>query len=520
MVIRLLRLLPWLFRPPLAACLGVALLSSPTAAAQPMLQLVGVTVYDPDELLAFAQEHVRAHDGVAAATRIAEAVALVYREDGYLLAEAEAVAGAEGGAVIVVREGRIDRVQIEGVDADAFERISGYFAPVLSEVPVRGATIERAAMLSDDLSGVAVTVEIDYPEGAESARLRVIATPEPAIGWVTFETWPRTADQGFTLHFGQDFYGVATSGDRLRLEVGGAYFAGDASLDEDFSLFGSVAYRAPVGANGSFVEAIAGNSYAARSASGSLEATDFRGLTIAGAVGRPFLRDVHDYGYGLVEARYSRSDADSRTRTDEGEVIVGALAAVFGRTFQNDGSMEATATLSLGARLDEDQPGEDGGDETFWHVRGNLSLVEPLDFVDPHAALAFRAVAQGTTSDLPDVETFYLGERDMLRGYRFAEAEGDAGVGASIEASRLFRTGWEAFPIATPSVFLDAGYIGFIESEPGRDRDEALASAGLGVTARFGRAGSLGAWVATPVVDGPETEAGEISAYLTISYGW
>lgn len=505
----------------LASCTGPTMAQDPSSSprfAEPAAYAVtGVSVYDVATLIDFARSHVGRHDETITPARLAEAIELIYREDGYLLVDVEDWSQGEGQPhLIVVNEGRISEIAIEGVETGTFERIRAHFEPVLAADPLRSEVLERALMLSDDMSGVAVTTEIEIAPDGSGAKLRVLGEPVPATGSLTIDNWPHEADPVASIYLDQEFFSVLTANDRLRLDLGATHFFED--VDEDFSLFGTVGYRLPVGGDGAFVEAIAGNSYAERSATGGFTASDLRGLTVAAAAGYPVIRDIHQFGYGLVEARYSQSNADTVGFTSDSAVVAGGLASAYGLVFDNDGSMDLTLTATVGARVDDDD-GADEGDDAFWHLRLGAGLVEPLDFIDAHTALSATIAAQATTSDLPAVETFYLGDRYLLRGYDFAEASGDLGIAGSIEVSRLFRLDGPVQSIA-PHLFLDAGHARLVEDQAGRADSETLASSGVGATVQIADRVLLSGWVAVPLTDGPRTEAGDASLYLSLSYTW
>lgn len=480
----------------------------------------GVTVYDAATLVGFAREHVARHDGVATPARIAEAIELIYREDGYLLAEVEFFSSGEAQPqVLIVREGRIDTISIEGVDEALFAKIRQYFDPVVAASPLHWHVLERAVMLTDDLAGVYVTTEIDFPDPAAGARLRVLADQTKSTGSITIDNWPRNIDPALSLYVDQEFYSTLIPGDRLRLEVGGTHFFGD-SVDESFSAFGSAIYVAPVGSDGTFLEGYIGNAYTERATSGGFVATDFRGFSAAVAAGHPFIRDVHTYGYGLIEARYSTSGADTIGIETESDAAVAGIAAVFGHTFQNDGTLEVTASLSVGANAGDNPAGVRDGDDAFWHFRLNAGFVEPLDFIDTHTALSISLAGQATTSDLPAIESFYLGDRDILRGYEFGEAAGDVGFAGAIEISRLFRSELSLINSITPNVFVDFGYARFNRPQPGLPRDTGLVSAGVGLRSQLGSNLSVSGFVASPLRDGPSKETNEPFVFGSISYTW
>ena len=129
-------------------------LAAGTALSQDrQYNLTGVTVYDPAEILGFAAQLTAQRQGSVTPRALADTIEVIYREDGYFLAE---VFVGSDGQTLVVDEGEIGSLSIEGVDAATFRRIRSYMAPVVGRRAVTQREFERAMMLVEDMQSISV----------------------------------------------------------------------------------------------------------------------------------------------------------------------------------------------------------------------------------------------------------------------------------------------------------------------------------------------------------------------------
>jgi hemolysin activation/secretion protein len=476
-------------------------------------RIEGVTMYDPDTLLKFAIQHVEGHDGLVTADRVVQALDLIYREDGYFLAESTVDVDSDG-LVFLVTEGWIERLAIEGADHDLFEQIAAYFEPVIGLKPLTLHQFERAMMLTDDLSGVSIAVEIDYPSGSEGARLYVFVAQQTSGGSVTLDNPPREFGSGLTALAKQEFYSTLKPGDLLRLEAGGSAFVEDGS-----GLLGGVAYRTPIGGSGSYIEGYAKNVYAQRDGSGQLSETTIRGLSTGLIAGYPVVRDLHRHHYLLLEARHSQ--VDSITSLEDFESAAQTISATYLMGYRTSDGSPSHASLTLAAGTTDDDLASTGErvDPEFWYLRAGLGVARHLPAIHPDTAVRAEIWGQFSTSHLPSVEDFYLGDKEAVRGYAFAEGLGDMGAAATIEFSHHFSLGEGWVYSLTPFAFVDMGVVEATDDTVGLG-PKTLASVGLGTQATFAENISLSGWVGVPLKDGRLTDQYSPGAYLRLSKAW
>ncbi|WP_076447998.1 ShlB/FhaC/HecB family hemolysin secretion/activation protein [Roseivivax lentus] len=475
--------------------------------------LEGVTVYDPTELLSFATLETIQRDGAVSPESVALTLQTIYREDGYFLAEAFV---AQDGQTLVVDEGRIGEISIEGMDAATFELARRYTEPLTRPGPVTLPAFERALMLIEDIESISATAEVDYPDPIGAARLRLIASPEDrAFGSVTLDHPERRIGEAATLTFSQAFLSAVTPGDLLRFDL---------SLTEDFdggdsSVWGAAAYRMPLGGSGAYGELYLANVAARRDATATLEATDIRGDTAILALGYPVIRDVETYGYALFELRRSGSEVDVPA-TDFDSVVDAASASwIYGKTLPGGGAYEVALSGTAG-RQDTDAPGLDPGDETFAYLRGGVGLERPVTWFGPDSAVRAELWGQYSNNRLPGIEEFYLGGRRDERGYLFAEAQGDSGASFFLEAGRYLFPATPSITQLRPFAFFDAGHIENRDASGSETGAETFASVGFGLDAEFTGGMSLQSRIDTPLIDGPSTRAGDAAAYFSLTKTW
>jgi len=506
------RLYPLLF----AAFAATSAAPAPAQTADPpgaTYHVAGVTAYDPAEILGFAAHLAAERSGTVSAEALAAAIRTIYHEDGHFLAE---VFVAADGRTLIVDEGVIGDVVIEGVDAATFRLIRSYVAPVVGTPAVTLDAFERAIMLVEDIGGISATAEIDYAPGADTASLRIVATGQDrSAGRVTLDHPARDLGEAATVTVEQSFLGALTPGDMLRFEI-----AGTRDFDSgDRTLFAAGTYRFPIAGAGAYGEAYLGNVTARRDARGALLETDIAGNTAILALGYPVLRDVERYGYALFDLRRSETDVDVGAAAFDSAVEVVGGSWIFGKTIQGGGAYEYALNLSAGRRTTT-PAGFDDGDETFWHLRFGAGFSRPVTWLGPETSLRAEVWGQYSPDRLPAIEEFHLGGREDERGYVFAEAQGDSGLSATVELGR------DLFPASGPAEylrpfgFLDAGFVRNNDPSAGEIRTETLASVGIGIDAGFAGNLHMRSHLSVPLSDGPRTGAGDPALYLSLTKSW
>ncbi|MCR9157574.1 MAG: BamA/TamA family outer membrane protein [Rhodobacteraceae bacterium] len=498
---------------PFAAAMSALSFAAEAQETTATYTLLGVSHYEPSELLSFATLLTQQQTGFISPQGLAQSIETIYLEDGYVLAE---VFLAADGLTLVVDEGEVGDIFIEGVDEDHFRLIEAYTRPLLAKRGLQQKDLERAIMLVEDIGSITATAEFDYPPGAAHARLRIIADElDRDFGSLSLDHPSREFGEAVRLSFSQSYLSALTAGDLLRFNL-----SATTELDrDDTSVWGAVAYRMPLGGSGLYGEAYLGNIGAYRDAQGALQETELLGRTAILALGFPLVRNIDTYGYGLFELRQSASEVDVADQKFDSEVDIVSASWIYGKALGSGGAFEYALNLSFGEQREMPQ-GIENGDETFSYVRFGLGYEHPIGLFGPESTLRAEVWGQHSQDQLPSIEEFYLGGIDAERGYVFAEAQGDSGYSASLELSRDLFPNSEHINRLRPFGFFDYGQVWNNDPRAHEIDDATLSSIGLGIDAEFTNGFFARSYVAAPLQDGPSTKAGDPAFYLNLSKSW
>lgn len=490
---------------------GCSLSAPLSAQEQNSAFLDGVSVYDTTELLVFAAHLSAVEDGRVDIRELAAAIERIYVEDGYFLAHAFV---EEDGSTITVHEGSIRSVEIVNSDPSTYNLIRQYFEPLIGRSAITIDEFERAVLLSDDLETVAVTAELSQQEG-HGADVRIVTTQEDdRRGWVTIDNPAREFGDAVTVSINQEFYEAVTAGDMLRMSI-----THTLGFDpDDAQTIGSITYRTPLGGSGAYLEGSFSNSAATHDAFGALPETHRDGRTGMLAFGFPVVRTVDRYAYFLLEGRASSSDLSFGGTTNEEELASVSASWIDGRALSSGGALEFAVSVTAGSQTIMPS-GVDNGDEDYTVLRAGFDAEVPLlDF--SYTTLRLDMTMQVSPDRLPHAEEFFLGGREQLRGYRFAEAQGDTGISASLSIGRDFIPSGGALQRVRPFGFIDMGYVE--NNAPGLAEiaDQTLFSMGIGVEAQFNSYYFIRGHLGFPMVDGVTQTTRDPAIYLGITRSW
>jgi hemolysin activation/secretion protein len=498
-----------------------ALLPIPDAfadAAVPVQEvaLTGVSQYPAAELLTFAVAHERESLGRSTIAGTAAAIELIYREDGFLLAEARAALDASSGRLAIdVSEGFIERIAILGIRSKGASMVRRYLSPLLRRRPLRSADFERAFMLASDLSGLYLRSAFTYDGSSGGALLTVTGVEQRQGGSVTADTVPVYPGTGVRTYLHEEVRSAFVGGDMLR-----GFGVVTLEPNQSHAFSGTAFYRTPVGSKGTYLEAFGGNAFSRRRYLQIAEQSEQRGLDAAVAIGHPVKRDLQNYVYLIGELEYAH--ASSRLGADDFDSAASSarMYVLHGHTFPRGGLLQWSATASAGAGRDAEPAAAPDGEKQFLHFRAGVGVVSGLGAISDRLYLRIETSGQWAGRSLPEVERFGVGFQPNLRGYLPWEAEGDRGAAGALEMSYIKPYESGALRELMPFIFLDAGTVELIAPAAGQKKAQQLYSAGAGVRLVLGRGFSTGAWVGYPLRDAVLSRAGRPGFYLRVTRGW
>jgi len=432
----------------------------PPAAFAPVIDVYAGHTLTPDDLKALVSD-----------------IATTARARGYGLATAWIPPQKITNGIIrvILDEGRIDEVRVEGSASAAAKRV---LAVLATGEPVRTAVLERQLLLAGDLDGIRLgKARLQRMDGrrllvvaADRERVRVRATLD---NWGTDEVGPVRA------RLSADINGLLAHDDRLTI---------GASLTplqpREFQLV-NVGYAKNVGTGGAEVHV---SGYHARThAGGSLKGRDIDGRSSYAEIGisQPLLRtraaSLWAYlDFGLLDASQSLRDVTFRE-----DRIAALSTSLYGTAAVASGRLRARLTYKKGLKLFD---ATTGGDRLASRRDGS-GVFSKLEFwtgyernLGGNFSLALQAEGQLASRALLSSEEMGLGGRFFLRGYDYREYSGDDGVAGSGELRWDVRLSNDA--AARLYAYLDAGDV---HNRRGGFGSGSLASAGGGIRVRVDR---------------------------------
>lgn len=478
-------------------------------------EVLGVTAYDPTQLLTFAWAHATSAGALPTLKATADAMALMYREDGYPLAEVSAEADTATGTLRWrVTEGYVDAVEVSEPHDQLTKAVVARLQPLTQRQPLRQADLERALALVDDMPEVSMTSRLVPSAQGDGHTLQVTITRTPRQGWLGLDVVPLKPGHAKRLIVQDQRHGLLQPGDMLRL-VG--VLTHEPSRGN--SAFGNLTYRVPVGIGGNYLEAIAGNGRSVRDLSNVPARSDLRGLNLSLAWGHPLTRDLHGHTHLIAALEHANASQRWAGQAPESEATV--VRAYWVNAHTNDRSQlrQTSVVLSVGQRPATKAGAATDGERQFAHVRAGYGLSGPWMLGDTALTQRLEGALQWSPHALPAVEKTALGHYPYLRGYAPAEAAGDRGLGATYEVVRRGSISQGMTSVA-PFGFVSAGRVNSVAFGGQQAKGWTLASVGLGLRGVSSGGLSAETWVAVPLRDGPLSRKGKAAFFMTVGTQW
>ncbi len=474
------------------------------AKAEP---IVGMSVYDPKEIEKWVAETAGQDADSEVQAAIIESL---YHSDGFLAAEAIVAVDGEGNRVILVHEGKLGAIHLEGGTVGAQRTIGRFLKPLADGTPLSISRLEKQMLLAGDQGGLDVLASLDHPDAMTDSRLNVIISQSSQSGSASLDLVPQRPGTIGRLVLDQSLYGVLEGGDVLR---GLGIVSRAPSGDLGFA--GRVSYRTTFGSHGLFGELFAGTALSDREFDTPRLRNEQRGRQFGVLVGYPIARSMESSLFVAGEFEHSQGKFRFGPTTSRSGVdalrgyVIGAYSSPDGMQF------EGSLRVSAGQRRDL-RPGQlPDGDRTFASIRAEAGVVTPIA---DRLALRVETEGQLALSNLPEVEHFFLGHLPLVRGYAQSAVEADSGAAATIQLDRLVRVSAETS--LTVSGFSDFGFVRRQAGDPQFVADEDIASLGLGAAIAHKSGVSLTGWLAVPLLDSRLTNAGDPIIYFRLVQSW
>ena len=386
----------------------------------------GAAAVDPAQLAATWQpllgKPVTTQDVAAIGSQIAQ----LYAKSGYELVSVEVPdqTFAGGKVVIVVTEGQIAAVTIEGNTDDAdLTLLKNYAAAIIADRPLRRSTLERYILLMNDIPGLKVGSRFDPMPGEAGAVRLVLSILQKQFEWGAQVNNLGTNSLGNTQ---ATVVGAVNNlfeeGDQTQLTLG-------APAEFRRYQYIGLSHRDPIGSDGASV--VLGAGYLRTDPSGPALSGN---ANIESAVfNYPVIRSVDEtlLVSGGVDMLNSNSAllgmalANERTRNLR-------LSAVYSLNDTWRGTSVISGTLSQGiSGLGAHRGNVAYGGPTYTKLNVLLTREQQLGWQD----VILRAKLQGqyALNHLPNSEQFLFGGPYLGRGFDTAYLSGDRGVAAGLE---------------------------------------------------------------------------------------
>lgn len=419
------------------------------------IQVEGNSIYTRGELDALIRPLIGRQIPASEVFKLAETIQRKYRDDGYFLATVTVPAQrvADGRVRLLVTEGYISSVLVEGDVGPVSEKAKDYLDNLVGKKPINISDLERYLLLTEDLPGIKVKAVMRPGREPGSSEL---------IAQLTREWWDLFNQ---TDNRGADFTGVQQSlfsgginsftsmGERLEL----SYFT---TLNRENN-FLQGAYSGHIGSEGFRFRLYGG--YGRIQPGAPISDTGYFGqVTIAGLqVYHPLIRSRRlnvalsgsfDYYRSIVDLSGGFRLSEIDLRSVRAGVDASYRDPFNGVTYGNIRFSKGINVLGASKAGDLLLPRQ-GANPNYFKVNAEISRLQGL-YADEDFSLNLfvSGSAQLTDSVLPPSEKFFLGGERFGRGYYAGQVTGDRAIAASIELQLSFAIPYnDVQPSSAPS---------------------------------------------------------------------
>ncbi len=418
------------------------------------VEIEGVTAYPQPEIAQLAAGLVGPAVPLPQIDAARQAIVQRYRADGYVLTTVAANLDKDGRLRLVVTEGRIASVRLDGDIGPAGNQVLRFLNRLTEQQPIDTATLERYLLLAQDVPGVSVRAVLE-PSTDTPGALNLVAqvSRQNISGLASIDNRAFNQTGPVELLGLLDFNSFSQFGEKTELSY---YHAFPNSLN-----FGQASTEAFLGSSGLKGKVYGG--YGATVPSGTLGQQGYIGTTtvFGASLSYPVIRSRQqtlnvNFGFDALDSDISLSpNGTPRARQSYDALRVLRLGGDYAlsdlwlgadRSAVNLLSVRISQGLKLlGASIDGNaltspRLGEQTG---FFKFNFEASRTQTLFTPWEGASVGLMGLLTGQWSDdiLPPAEQFYLGGARFTRGYYAGQVPGDKALAATIELQ--LNTGFE-----------------------------------------------------------------------------
>lgn len=462
---------------------------------------------------------VRVADLIAAADR----VTALYRARGYALSFAYVPAQTFAGGVVrvVVVEGYVARLDVQG-DVGTLERkIRAIAAHIVHERPLRRATFERYVQLLGRLPGAHIDVNVPAPTTTDGATTLQLSVRRTRFNLTDSLDFNHPGVQGLLT---ATIDGLTPLGEKLSLSL--LYPTGRGAQRYDAG-----ALTLPLGSDG-LQATLGGSHYDGRPNEDFLGVPnlrrDLKQDRLDAGLNYPLQLD-NEHNLSLAGGMYGSDNTDRyRNTLNNAELALETRLRVMHLELDDQRSHgKRVRKFSLGVARGLNLWGAgtavrtnvDGASlaaaGSVGFTRYNASFVQ-VDEWSSHVGTSLSVAGQYSPNALPATEQITFGGPRYALAYDPGDASGDSGWGVSLELNRRYDAGMAYLKSLTPYVVAQMARVYLRHGAPVTDR---LGSAGLGLRLSDNKHYAVDLTVAQPFGDKPpEANRRRPRVNLTFSY--
>jgi hemolysin activation/secretion protein len=461
-------------------------LPAPVPLEERQLVLTGVvvegsTVYDDAEFVPFYEDLLAQVIRISDIQAVAKKITDLYQQDGYVLSQAVVPEQDVAFGVVTIRviEGYVGEIRIEGQVKGSESLLEAYGTKITQQRPAHVSTLERYALLTEDLPGVRVRPFLEPVDlGLAEYRLILVLAHEAIQAFAQADNRGSRFVGPVQLWAGATFNSVFGRYETSRLR-----FVTTPETEE--LLFFDLAHTEIVGTEGTAFSFT--GSYSESGPGFTLEplSIDSRSVRLELRATHPIIRSrrLDLYLTGRFTVRDSETDRlDSELVNDQLRVIrVGAtLSLDDGLEGRNWLSTEISQGLDILGASDADSPAlsRPGASPEFTMATLDFSRYQRIG---ESWGLLASATGQKSFGTVLASEEIGLGGERFGRAYDPAEITGKDGAAVRIEIQRDGRLGNGLINQYQLYGYYDFGAVW----TEGADSRQSLSSAGLGVRLRL-----------------------------------